>query len=179
MRPGGGGGGGGGGRPGERLAPVIYATASICSLVCEHVRYWVQGIPFPACVRVCIATVWARQCGKASRAQRTQRAVAEVKHVPGEGQHECIAQGAPRPLDPSRPQAGADRRLEELRTALAQEQLMLSKAEGALGALHAAGAAASAQELLGIGGDALAEALDKELGATVTDPAIFRAHAAK
>jgi hypothetical protein len=75
--------------------------------------------------------------------------------------------------------SGAERRAEELRTALAQEQLLLGKAEGALGVLRAAGAGAGAPALLALGADALAEALDRRLGATVTDPAIFRAHAAK
>ncbi|GAB4823051.1 hypothetical protein N2152v2_010097 [Parachlorella kessleri] len=73
----------------------------------------------------------------------------------------------------------AERRKEELRTALAQEQLLRSKAEAALGALRAAGPSAGAAALFELGSDALAEALDCKLGATVTDPAIFRAHAAK
>ena len=52
-------------------------------------------------------------------------------------------------------------------------------AAAAAAALAAAGAAAPIAQQLEIAGDALAEALDKRLGATVTDPAIFRAHAAK
>lgn len=72
-----------------------------------------------------------------------------------------------------------ERRREELSTNLAQERMLLGKQEAAAAALAAAGPAASVEQLLEIAGDALAEALDKQLGATVTDPAIFRAHAAK
>lgn len=74
---------------------------------------------------------------------------------------------------------GADKRREELATNLAQEELLLGKQEAAAAAVAAAGAAAGVGRLLELAGDALAEALDKKLGATVTDPAIYRAHAAK
>jgi hypothetical protein len=74
---------------------------------------------------------------------------------------------------------GADKRREELANAVAEQQLLLSKQEKAAAELKAAGAAAGVPRLLAIAGDALAEALDRRLGATVTDPAIFRAHAAK
>ncbi|PRW33977.1 Cysteinyl-tRNA synthetase isoform C [Chlorella sorokiniana] len=73
----------------------------------------------------------------------------------------------------------AEKRREELATNLAQEQMLLGKQLSAAAALEAAGAAAAIERQLEIAGDALAEALDKQLGATVTDPAIFRAHAAK
>jgi cysteinyl-tRNA synthetase len=75
--------------------------------------------------------------------------------------------------------AGAERRREELATNLAQEQLLAGKQEAAGAALAALGPGAAADELLAVAGDALAEALDRQLGASVTDPAIFRAHAAK
>lgn len=73
----------------------------------------------------------------------------------------------------------AEKRREELATNLAQEQMLLGKQLAAAAALEGAGAAAAIERQLEIAGDALAEALDKQLGATVTDPAIFRAHAAK
>ena len=73
----------------------------------------------------------------------------------------------------------AEKRREELATNLAQEQMLLGKQLAAAAALEGAGAAAATERQLEIAGDALAEALDKQLGATVTDPAIFRAHAAK
>lgn len=75
--------------------------------------------------------------------------------------------------------SAAEKRREELATNLAQEQMLLGKQQAAAAALAAAGAAAAVERQLEIAGDALAEALDKQLGATVTDPAIFRAHAAK
>lgn len=75
--------------------------------------------------------------------------------------------------------SGAEKRREELATNLAQEQLLLGKQEAAAAAVAAGGAAAGVGQLLALAGDALAEALDKKLGATVTDPAIYRAHAAK
>lgn len=73
----------------------------------------------------------------------------------------------------------AEKRREELATNLAQEQMLVGKAEAAAAALAAAGAGAPIAQQLEIAGDALAEALDRQLGATVTDPAIFRTHAAK
>ncbi len=57
--------------------------------------------------------------------------------------------------------------------------MLLGKQMAAAAALESAGAAAAIEKQLEIAGDALAEALDRQLGATVTDPAIFRAHAAK
>ncbi|KAL4430549.1 hypothetical protein ABPG77_005789 [Micractinium sp. CCAP 211/92] len=75
--------------------------------------------------------------------------------------------------------SGAEKRREELSTNLAQEQLLLGKQEAAAAAVAAGGAAAGVGQLLALAGDALAEALDKKLGATVTNPAIYRAHAAK
>jgi cysteinyl-tRNA synthetase len=41
------------------------------------------------------------------------------------------------------------------------------------------GAADDIDKLLALVGDYVAEALDREQGAAVTDPAVFRAHAAK
>ncbi|EFJ42920.1 hypothetical protein VOLCADRAFT_66444 [Volvox carteri f. nagariensis] len=41
------------------------------------------------------------------------------------------------------------------------------------------GASAPVDALIDLGGDYVAEALDRELGAAVTDPSVFRAHAAK
>ena len=75
--------------------------------------------------------------------------------------------------------SAGEKRREELSTNLAQEQLLLGKQEAAAAALAAAGQGAGVAALLQLAGDALAEALDRQLGATVTDPAIFRAHAAK
>lgn len=74
---------------------------------------------------------------------------------------------------------GAEKRREELATCVAQEQLLLSKQEAAAAAAAELGAAAGVQQLLDVAGDALAVQLDQRLGATVTDPAIYRAHAAK
>ena len=75
--------------------------------------------------------------------------------------------------------AAAYKRREELATNLAQEEMLAAKVEAAAAALAAAGPAAPIDVQLEVAGDALAEALDRKLGATVTDPAIFRAHAAK
>lgn len=75
--------------------------------------------------------------------------------------------------------SAGEKRREEFSTNLAQEQLLLSKQEASAAALAAAGAGAGVPALLEVASDALAEALDKKLGATVTDQAIFRAHAAK
>lgn len=73
----------------------------------------------------------------------------------------------------------AEKRSEELSTNVAQEYLLLGKQQAAAAAVAEAGPAAGVDKLLELAGDALAEALDKRLGATVTDPAIYRTHAAK
>lgn len=75
--------------------------------------------------------------------------------------------------------AAVEKRREELGTKVGEEALLLGKQEAAAAALAAAGAGAGVQRLLEVAGDALAEQLDRQLGATVTDPAIYRAHAAR
>ena len=94
---------------------------------------------------------------------------------------EAAAEGAvPLPCGGSTSSSAAvERRREELGTKVGEEALLLGKQEAAAAALAAAGAGAGVQRLLEVAGDALAEQLDRQLGATVTDPAIYRAHAAR
>ncbi len=61
----------------------------------------------------------------------------------------------------------------------AQELLLLSKLRDCAAEVEAMGAGGGAEGLLGLGGDALAAALDMEEGHDVTDPGIYRAHAAR
>lgn len=68
---------------------------------------------------------------------------------------------------------------EELAAALAQESMLLGKLECTAAAVAAVGAGAPLAQLLDLAGDELAAALDAEHGAEVTDPAVFRVHAAK
>lgn len=72
----------------------------------------------------------------------------------------------------------AAKRRDGLADAAAQEDLLLSKAAAAVKDLDALGAGATVDAVLALGSDALAAALDADLKATVTDPSIFRAHAA-
>ena len=62
-----------------------------------------------------------------------------------------------------------------------QERLKLSQAEGTARALEerAAAGQSTVEEVLGVAGDGGAEALDREKGADLRDPGVFRAHAAR
>jgi cysteinyl-tRNA synthetase len=100
-----------------------------------------------------------------------------ARRLAGQGQQEAAYAGGPSNLPC--PAAAPQRVGEELASALAQEQLLLSKVEASAAQLAAAGPGAGAQALLALGGDELAVALDAQHGAEVTDPAIFRSHAAK
>lgn len=74
----------------------------------------------------------------------------------------------------------AVRRKEGLTEAAAQEDLLLSKIATSLADIHQIQpATADLQTILDLAGDALAAHLDQEKGSTVTDPGIFRAHAAR
>lgn len=112
-----------------------------------------------------VAAALAKQQAKAAEAEA---ALAAESGAAGDGASAAASRGG-----------GEGRRREDLATNLAQELLLLGKAEAAAAAVAAAGTGAGAEKLLELGGDALAEALDKAEGGSVTDPAIFRAHAAK
>jgi len=76
--------------------------------------------------------------------------------------------------------AGADKRkAEELQALVPEEQLKLSQVEQALAEVEQAAATADAERVFRAAGDAIAASLDEEKGSSVTDPAIYRAHAAK
>ncbi|KAG2442848.1 hypothetical protein HXX76_002927 [Chlamydomonas incerta] len=78
--------------------------------------------------------------------------------------------------------AFALRKVADLQEAVKGEALKGRQAAEALAAVQAlgtAGGAADAEALLAVGSDYVAEALDRALGANVTDPTVFRAHAAK
>lgn len=75
--------------------------------------------------------------------------------------------------------ASITRKRDDLASAAAEQELLSKKAVDAQAALAAAPPSASLDTLFSIASDALAESLDKQLGSTVTDPAIFRAHAAR
>jgi cysteinyl-tRNA synthetase len=75
--------------------------------------------------------------------------------------------------------AGAARRREGLAEGEAAEALLLAQLDAAAAALDAAAAAADVPALLALAGDALAAHLDATRGAAVTDPEVFRAHAAR
>jgi cysteinyl-tRNA synthetase len=75
--------------------------------------------------------------------------------------------------------ASITRKRDDLLSAAAEQELLFKKAVDAQAALDAAPPSASLDALFSIASDALAESLDTQLGATVTDPAIFRAHAAR
>ncbi|KAG2499369.1 hypothetical protein HYH03_002944 [Edaphochlamys debaryana] len=82
------------------------------------------------------------------------------------------------------PAAGAmaQRKVSDLEDAVKGEQLKGRQAAEALEALAAVqltGTPADVEALLAVGGDYVAEALDAERGAGVTDPSVFRAHAAR
>lgn len=78
---------------------------------------------------------------------------------------------------------GLSRKVTELEAAVKGEELKgrrVADALAELGALALGGdAAADIEALLRVAGDWVAERLDKEQGASVTDPAVFRGHAAK
>ncbi|CAG9461321.1 unnamed protein product [Pedinophyceae sp. YPF-701] len=76
---------------------------------------------------------------------------------------------------------GADRRLEGLRNNADEQRLKLEQLQRAKAELDALSPAAPdvAQDALRCGGDSLAARLDKEHGHSVTDPGIFRQHAAR
>lgn len=103
--------------------------------------------------------------------------LAEAQEALAEEQEAMLSVGAPTPTGNSA--RATERRREDLATNVAQEHLLLRKTEASLAELEAGGLAAGIEAILDLGADALAEALDKEQGATVTDPAIFRAHAAR
>ncbi|KXZ56656.1 hypothetical protein GPECTOR_1g591 [Gonium pectorale] len=76
----------------------------------------------------------------------------------------------------------AQRKVADLEDAVKGEALKGRQAEEALAALdkvQVTGAAGDVDSVLAVSGDYVAEALDKELGAGVTDPAVFRDHARK
>jgi len=79
-------------------------------------------------------------------------------------------------------QGGDNRKLQDLENAFAEQVMKSDKVNASLTTLQAMAtpsAAVALDDILAIGGDVLAESLDAELGSTVSDPAIFRAHAAK
>eukprot|EP00887_Chlorella_sp_A99_P008002 scaffold12.g8002.t1 len=117
-------------------------------------------------VAAALAEAAARQAAKVAAAEAALAAEAEAPPAPSPG---GAASG----------DKAAERRREELGTNLAQERLLAAKAAAAAGALAAGGPGAGIPAMLEVGADALAEKLDRELGASVTDPAIFRAHAAR
>ena len=75
--------------------------------------------------------------------------------------------------------AEAGRRKSDVAETAAQEDLLLSKATQAVKDLDALGPTPSTQSILALASDALSSQLDAELKSTVTDPSIFRLHAAK
>lgn len=95
----------------------------------------------------------------------------------------CKAEAARAALSEAKLDASRDtslaRKVEDLASAVAEQELLLQKAETAVTTLNSAGPTATLEVLFAIASDALAEALDKKLRHTVTDPSIFRAHAAK
>lgn len=75
--------------------------------------------------------------------------------------------------------SAAGRKREELELAAKSEAHKLAQIQSAQQALAAAGPGASADAVYAIASDHIAAALDKERGASVTDPSIYRAHAAR
>ncbi|GLC35821.1 hypothetical protein PLESTB_000497800 [Pleodorina starrii] len=109
----------------------------------------------------------SKQQGKVAELQDlVSKAEAELQAVAGDDKKVAFAQ----------------RKLSELEGAVRGEALKGKQAADALAALEAfqqTGGPDAIDALLALGGDYVAEALDKELGAAVTDPSVFRAHAAK
>lgn len=70
------------------------------------------------------------------------------------------------------------KKLEGLQEAAEQEQLLYSKLASALEKIRGMSSQSPKEEVLNVAGDALAARLDEERKASVSDPEIFRAHAA-
>eukprot|EP00192_Tetraselmis_astigmatica_P007572 CAMPEP_0117672910 /NCGR_PEP_ID=MMETSP0804-20121206/14178_1 /TAXON_ID=1074897 /ORGANISM="Tetraselmis astigmatica, Strain CCMP880" /LENGTH=765 /DNA_ID=CAMNT_0005481587 /DNA_START=120 /DNA_END=2418 /DNA_ORIENTATION=- len=79
----------------------------------------------------------------------------------------------------SKGSASDKRKADELQALVPQEELKLAQVAGSLDDLEKVSAAGSAETVLAAAGDAIAASLDAEKGSAVTDPAIYRAHAAK
>lgn len=109
----------------------------------------------------------ALAAAEAKQSAKAAAAAAELAQADGEvaAGGECAAEAA--------------KRRDGLADALAQEELLLSKASAAVKDLNALGAGATTDAILALASDALAVQLDSELKGTVTDPSIFRGHAAR
>ena len=75
--------------------------------------------------------------------------------------------------------ADGKKRIENLKEAAEQEALLYKKMSEAVDRLKGMDVSTSQDEILDAAGDALAARLDEERKATVSDPEIFRAHAAR
>lgn len=71
------------------------------------------------------------------------------------------------------------KKLEELQSALKNEEHKLSQITRVKEQLKELGPGSPVEDILAVAGEAVAEQLDKELGSQVTDHALYRAHAAK
>ncbi|KFM24979.1 Cysteine-tRNA ligase, cytoplasmic [Auxenochlorella protothecoides] len=117
--------------------------------------------------------------GGVARDARAALAAAQAKQAKKVGKAHAERKAAlERSSDPCGPR-GDGRVVAELDTLLAQEEHVAARLAGTLAALEALGPSADAAALLGVAGDVLAEWLDAARGGEVTDPAVFRAHAAR
>ena len=73
----------------------------------------------------------------------------------------------------------AKKKMDGLKEAVEQEKLLYTKVSNALAELRNMGAGASQEDILNVSGDALAARLDEERKDQVSDPEIFRKHAAR
>ena len=104
---------------------------------------------------------------EAKQAEKTAAAVAELSQA-----DVMVAKGGDSAPEAAKCRIG-------LADAAAQEELLLSKASAAVQQLESLGATPTTDAIIALASDALAVQLDSELKATVTDPSIFRGHAAK
>eukprot|EP00195_Chlamydomonas_chlamydogama_P001473 CAMPEP_0202920984 /NCGR_PEP_ID=MMETSP1392-20130828/77139_1 /ASSEMBLY_ACC=CAM_ASM_000868 /TAXON_ID=225041 /ORGANISM="Chlamydomonas chlamydogama, Strain SAG 11-48b" /LENGTH=790 /DNA_ID=CAMNT_0049614513 /DNA_START=176 /DNA_END=2548 /DNA_ORIENTATION=+ len=115
---------------------------------------------------------FAIQAAQASHAKQEGK-VADAKKLVEDAEQEIKSGGE------EGSSKGAVKKLEALKGALKQEEHKLTQIASVLSGLQAQQAPADAEALYKTAGDYMAESLDKELGSTVTDASIFRAHAAK
>lgn len=117
---------------------------------------------FPALLayaRAALATAQAKQTAKVEKAKTDAAAMAQEAATKG---------------------SGADKRkADELSALVPQEELKLKQTADAAAKLEGVAGAGDAAAVFDAAGDAIAAVLDADRGATVTDPAIYRAHAAK
>eukprot|EP00873_Tetraselmis_striata_P043036 jgi/Tetstr1/463300/TSEL_008224.t1 len=117
---------------------------------------------FPALLafaRSALATAASKQAAKVEAAKADSEAMSKEASVKGSSSDK--------------------RKADELAALVPQEELKLKQASESAAKLEEVAGSGSADAVLEAAGDAIAAVLDAERGSTVTDPAIYRAHAAK